>query len=34
MTKIAKSLDEEKTVQMLILGTENKEVVLMKHTGN
>ena len=28
-----KSLDEEKGVQMLVVGTENKDLIILDHTG-
>jgi len=33
MTKIQKSLDEEKTVTQLIVGTENKELIILEASG-
>ena len=31
--KIQKSLDEEKCVMLLLVGTENKEVLILEQTG-
>ena len=33
MTKINKSLDEEKAVQMLLVGTEHQELILLEPNG-
>ena len=33
MSKINKSLDEEKTVQLLIVGTESKEIFILESNG-
>lgn len=33
MSKIQKSLDEEKTVTLLIAGTENRDIFILEQTG-
>jgi len=34
MSRINKSLDEEKTTQMLVIGTENGDVLFIESSGN
>ena len=33
MTKINKAVDDEKTQGLLVLGTENKEILILEKTG-